>query len=594
MKGDTPLFAAIPFSLIDAAGDGDITQSMLAVMVFLYRWAKWETGRVNRTSAPAIASWCQGKWSEKTIQDALLRLERQGYITRENTPGSHKTYPVVIHNYVAKVRHHVVGPDGKLERDGDGRHVTAASMELINERQTVTWAEAQQGALRRACAESSADSSADSYAEPSADSYADCSDNTTYTTRSNQENNLELQGAQGATDDDGVGRSPCNLSTTQELKARDGGPAMPVPDCPPDRLSAGPVKPSPEGPAPDKPEPAMAPSSPPKARPVPPLVAQRRSKCCACKGWVNSGEEIRGVSDGSGGMSYAHRYCAPTLDDIREVIGSGSRKVGGTPFLMPMPGSEANILCRNPDAVAALVAEFPPNIFFEEGWRPLLPDLPGSRFRREEEWLEEQRQEEGEQAAGERGCGPAQDGCPAGAACSPPGSPAMPQEAQAPPPEEPRRSAKEREFDEEPVREHGECADGSLEEHTPVGETETNETVEDDRKPIATPGAVEMYGGENGDPPIPRPSSPPEPPKPKLPEPYDPWTDKSLYMAFMQQEVPGIKDTEALKRLWFQLAKTTFRQKFEDFLARSQTRVDMALDAHVVATGEPERTESPG
>jgi hypothetical protein len=121
---DTPLFAAIPFSLIDAAGDGDITQSMLAVMVFLYRWAKWETGRVKRTSAPAIASWCQGKWSEKTIQDAMLRLERQGYITRENTPGSHETYPVVIHNYVAKVRRPVVGPDRQAGagRGRAGRH----------------------------------------------------------------------------------------------------------------------------------------------------------------------------------------------------------------------------------------------------------------------------------------------------------------------------------------------------------------------------------------------------------------------------------------------------------------------------------------
>jgi hypothetical protein len=259
----------------------------------------------------------------------------------------------------------------------------------------VTWEEAQQGALRRACAESSADSSADSYAEPSADSYADCSDNTTYTTRSNEENNLELQGAQGATDDDGVGRSPCNLSTTQELKARDGGPAMTVPDCPPDRLSAcpapgsRPAEPSPGGPAPGKPELAMAPSSPLKVRPVPPLVAQRRSKCCVCKGWVSAGEEIRGVSDGSGGMSYAHLRCAPTLDDIREVIDRGNRRVGGRPFLMPTPGSEANILCQNPDAVAALAAEFPPNVFFEEGWKPWLPGLPDSRFRREEDSPEE-------------------------------------------------------------------------------------------------------------------------------------------------------------------------------------------------------------
>ncbi len=128
----------------------------------------------------------------------------------------------------------------------------------------------------------------------------------------------------------------------------------------------------------------MALSSPPTVRPVPPLVAQRRSKCCVCKDWILPGQEIRGVSDGNSGTAYAHKWCAPTLDDIRLEVGSAVDMAAGTDITVRW-GDKDCPLCSYPEAFAALAAEFPPNLFFEEGWRPWLPGLPDERFVRPED-----------------------------------------------------------------------------------------------------------------------------------------------------------------------------------------------------------------
>ena len=181
---ETHFFAAIPFKLIDAAGDGDITPSMLAVMIMLYRWANWKTGKVKRTSARAIAQFCQGKWSERTIQDALKKLEELGYISRHFKKGSHKWYRVTIHNYIASVKHPVMGPDGKPQRDADGRLITTVKMEPINVKKIEGWEEDEDESLPEDCDdcsdgpsdEGSEDGSQDSLDEASADG----SDNTNY------------------------------------------------------------------------------------------------------------------------------------------------------------------------------------------------------------------------------------------------------------------------------------------------------------------------------------------------------------------------------------------------------------------------------
>ena len=84
--------------------------------------------------------------------------------------------------------------------------------------------------------------------------------------------------------------------------------------------------------------------------------------------------------------------------------------------------------------------------------------------------------------------------------------------------------------------------------------------------------------------PVPRPV---EPPKAK---PYDTWDDPGLYMLFMDRECPSIRDDKVKRRLWFQLRKTEYKQKFEDFLAGKQTSADMVLETNVMATDAPVET----
>jgi len=212
-------FAAIPFKLIDAAGDGNITPSMLAVMIFLYRWADWKGGQVKRTSAGAIAQFCQGKWSERTIQDALKRLEEMGYITRHFKKGSRKWYPVTIHNYITSVKHPVTGPDGKPKRDADGRLVTTVKMEPINIKKIKGWDEDEDESLREDCADctdGSSDQGSEDFSHDSSDEATeDRSDNTNpkrsrHNGKSSQDNQTD----------------PLTTAKTSRSKFRDGSSSV--------------------------------------------------------------------------------------------------------------------------------------------------------------------------------------------------------------------------------------------------------------------------------------------------------------------------------------------------------------------------------
>ena len=89
----------IPQELIDQLRRGEITGSMLTTMTLLCSLANWRTGRVRYVSAGGLKTLSQGAYCEKTFQDAMQRLEKMGWITRHMTPGSHKDYPVTIHNY---------------------------------------------------------------------------------------------------------------------------------------------------------------------------------------------------------------------------------------------------------------------------------------------------------------------------------------------------------------------------------------------------------------------------------------------------------------------------------------------------------------
>ena len=139
MSGDgtKQLFAAIPFSLVDDLEDRKITNSMFCVMCLLYRWASFQTGRIRHTSAKAIAE--AGDMKFRTVQDSLLRLDKQGYIQRHMSLGNHNWYPVTINNFMASVERPKMGPDGKPCIGADGMMESVRSIEMINASETFTW-----------------------------------------------------------------------------------------------------------------------------------------------------------------------------------------------------------------------------------------------------------------------------------------------------------------------------------------------------------------------------------------------------------------------------------------------------------------------
>lgn len=89
----------IPDALVQQMMNGEITCSMLVTMVILYKWSNWDTGIVRRVCASSLHHASGEAYSVRTFQDALLRLEKIGWITRQIIAGSHKWYPVLIHNY---------------------------------------------------------------------------------------------------------------------------------------------------------------------------------------------------------------------------------------------------------------------------------------------------------------------------------------------------------------------------------------------------------------------------------------------------------------------------------------------------------------
>jgi len=124
MVGET-FEVRIPQHFVESLHTGDITPSMLLTLLLLHNWANWKTGVVRRASAAGLASWSGKAYHPNTFSEALRRLELMGHITRKMARGSHKDYPIVIHNY--KVYDAVGKPS------------------MINPKVTRTWAEIQGG-----------------------------------------------------------------------------------------------------------------------------------------------------------------------------------------------------------------------------------------------------------------------------------------------------------------------------------------------------------------------------------------------------------------------------------------------------------------
>ncbi len=137
----------IPAVLIEQMMQGEITCAMLVTMTILYKWSNWNTGRVRRVCASSLQLASQKAYSERTFQDSLKRLEEMGWITRYMTRGSHKWYPVTIHNYK------VVDDAGKIH--------------ILNPHEIRSSMQMEQASCGETSSEASPDTSEETSGEPS-------------------------------------------------------------------------------------------------------------------------------------------------------------------------------------------------------------------------------------------------------------------------------------------------------------------------------------------------------------------------------------------------------------------------------------------
>jgi len=134
MAHDTPLEVRMPKKYVEMLMHQEITGSMLLTMLMLYTWSDWKTGVVERVSAMGLATATHDAFHKNTYQDALVRWEQMGEITREIKQGSHKQFPVTIHNYRAQAT--------KVDKK-TGESVTMHFM--VNEGPTITYAQFLKG-----------------------------------------------------------------------------------------------------------------------------------------------------------------------------------------------------------------------------------------------------------------------------------------------------------------------------------------------------------------------------------------------------------------------------------------------------------------
>jgi len=149
-----PLEVRIPVYYFDMLADGEITGSMLLTMAWLYRWSDWDWGKAKKVSAQGLTTVTNDAYHRNTYQDALVRWEQMGHITRHLTLGSHKHYPVTIHNYRKRY----------MVRDKEtGESVWKTCM--INRWKTVTYEEFLNGVRAEALDEAPAEALDEALAE---------------------------------------------------------------------------------------------------------------------------------------------------------------------------------------------------------------------------------------------------------------------------------------------------------------------------------------------------------------------------------------------------------------------------------------------
>jgi hypothetical protein len=101
MSNNEEYFARIPYALYDALEKDEITLTMFAVMIWLYKWADWSIGTVRKACAERLMWATDGTIAKRTLQQAIHDLHVSGLITCHRKGGSKKPYKVTINNYLA-------------------------------------------------------------------------------------------------------------------------------------------------------------------------------------------------------------------------------------------------------------------------------------------------------------------------------------------------------------------------------------------------------------------------------------------------------------------------------------------------------------
>jgi hypothetical protein len=97
----TEYFARIPYAVFDARENGELTPSMFLAMVWLFKWADWSSGSVEKMCAERLVWATEGEFEKRTFEEALQNLQKARWIHSHHKQGSKRPYRVDICNYVA-------------------------------------------------------------------------------------------------------------------------------------------------------------------------------------------------------------------------------------------------------------------------------------------------------------------------------------------------------------------------------------------------------------------------------------------------------------------------------------------------------------
>jgi hypothetical protein len=160
-------YTNIPGWLTNDLREGKITNKMFNVMFWLFSRANFKTGIVRMTSAKRILDeqWADDyeddRPSKRTIQEALYRLDKCGYIASHYVKGQRGSYAVTINNYSALVK----GVDGALTET------------LLNPTDTLDWRDLP----KARCADNEVADCADASADAALTPRRGCAEASAYT-----------------------------------------------------------------------------------------------------------------------------------------------------------------------------------------------------------------------------------------------------------------------------------------------------------------------------------------------------------------------------------------------------------------------------